>query len=564
MTRTWPSAIAAALLVHACDCAARHGRSFSLVERLRGAAETEGTAEAYGDSNDYDMIVIGGGSGGLACAKEAAGLGMRVAVCDYVTPSALGTTWGLGGTCVNVGCIPKKLMHRAALVGEDLADAKSYGWDLDAATVGHSWETLAMNVNMHVRSLNYGHKMALLDKRVDYVNALASFVDPHTVACKHADGHVRELRARYFVIAVGGRPRYLDAVPGGRDLVVTSDDLFTLPRAPGRTLCIGGGYVALECAGFLRGIGMDVDVLVRSEPLRGFDRQMAHLVTEGLREAGVSVLIGAVPQSICSISPDHDGGAKRRRVTWTHADGSEGSGVYDTVLLATGRKAVTADLNLNALGAVDVDEETGKIRVDARECTSVPHVFAIGDVLYGRPELTPVAIQAGRLLARRLSGVSEEEMDYDQVPTTVFTPVEYACVGATEERAIADYGEVRASRSPSRRPGASSAAVLLPQDGVEVYHAHFKPLEWTLPQRRDDLCYVKAICRREGDQRILGLHFIGPSAGDVMQGFALAIKAGATKADMEHTVGIHPTNAEEVMDLHITKKSGVSPKKTSC
>lgn len=434
--------------------------------RTRGGARDEGedaAAEEAGDADadEYDLVVIGGGSGGLACAQEAARLGMRVAVCDFVEPSPAGTTWGLGGTCVNVGCIPKKLMHQAALLGEALHDAPSFGWEArrgeaEAEPPSHAWETLVTNVQMHIKSLNFGYRSALMSADVEYVNARASFVDARTVECADAAGETRRLRAKSFVIAVGGRPRYLDDIPGGRDLVVSSDDLFSLPAAPGKTLCIGGGYVSLECAGFLNGLGMEADVMVRSIPLRGFDQQMATLVKEHMSERGCYFVDGAVPTSVERVPAAEGGGRERRRVTWRFADGSEGEGVYDTVLVAVGRDAQTARLGLeNTL--VRTNPRTGKVLADG-ERTHAGHIHAIGDVLDGKPELTPVAIQAGVRLARRLAGVASEEMDYAGVPTTVFTPLEYSCVGLSEEDAIEAHGEVCRARAVRRRSRAPRAA----------------------------------------------------------------------------------------------------------
>jgi thioredoxin reductase (NADPH) len=483
------------------------GRRFAPVaSRLRGGSDppdSAGELEAAGARDDddgyegdeatppleeFDLVVIGGGSGGLACAQEAARHGKTVAVCDFVSPSPAGTSWGLGGTCVNVGCIPKKLMHHAALLGGSLSDAASFGWELGASAPSHSWQTMVRNVQMHIKSLNFGYKAALMSADVEYVNARAAFHDPHTVHATEADGTVRRLRAKHFVIAVGGRPRYLDHIPGGRELVISSDDLFSLPRPPGKTLCIGGGYVSLECAGFIAGLGMEPHVMVRSVPLRGFDRQMAQLVKAHMEgELGVRFVQRALPTRIERVERGPTASARTQpgggedgeddelpeaapsaeaaaeptsalRVTWTVTlpDGTrvQESGEYDTVLVAIGRDASTAQLGLDRLGVgkVELNARTGKIRTARGEQTGADHVFAIGDVLDGKPELTPVAIQAGRLLARRLYAGSEVEMEYDGVPTTVFTPLEYACVGMSEEQAIEQLGKVRARSLAPARP----------------------------------------------------------------------------------------------------------------
>lgn len=216
-------------------------------------------------------------------------------------------------------------------------------------------------------------------------------------------------------------------------------------------------------------------------------------------------------------------------------------GTFDTVLWATGRVPEIGSLNLEKAD-VHTNPHTQKILVDAQDATSVPHIYAIGDVAEGRPELTPTAVMAGRLLAQRLCGRSSDLMDYDNVPTTVFTPLEYGCVGLSEEAAVARHGE----------------------EGVEVYHAYYKPLEFTVPERDASQCYIKMVCLREPPQLVLGLHFLGPNAGEVTQGFALALKCGASYEQVMRTVGIHPTCAEEVAKLRISKRSGLDPTVTGC
>jgi thioredoxin reductase (NADPH) len=217
------------------------------------------------------LIVIGGGSGGLACAKEAQKLGARVAVLDFVKPSPHGTTWGLGGTCVNVGCIPKKLMHTAALMGESAMEAENYGWKRSGSQAPHSWNTLRDNVQDHIKSLNFGYRVQLREQGVTYLNKLGKFVGPNTLEVVDKKGKKETITGARFVVAVGGRPTPL-ACPGG-ELAISSDDLFSLENPPGKTCVVGASYVALECAGFIHGLKQgEVSVLIRSIPLRGFDR----------------------------------------------------------------------------------------------------------------------------------------------------------------------------------------------------------------------------------------------------------------------------------------------------
>ncbi|XP_019394579.1 PREDICTED: thioredoxin reductase 2, mitochondrial [Crocodylus porosus] len=504
-------------------------------KQLLRVAGLRRTARALSDKNEYDLLVIGGGSGGLACAKEAAQFGKKVAVLDYVEPSPKGTSWGLGGTCVNVGCIPKKLMHQAALLGSALKDARHYGWNI-SQPIHHDWSTMAQAVQNYVKSLNWGHRVQLQDKKVKYFNLKGSFADAHIIRGLTKAGKEMTLTAENIVIATGLRPKYPTDVAGALQYGITSDDIFWLKKSPGKTLVVGASYVSLECAGFLTGIGLDTTVMVRSIPLRGFDQQMSSLVADYMESHGTRFLKKCIPTKVEEL----DSG--KLQVSWKNADmGKEETDSFDTVIWAVGRVPDAKTLNLETVG-VKMNSETGKIIVDASEATSVPHIYAVGDITEGRPELTPTAIAAGKLLARRLFGQSSELMDYDSVPTTVFTPLEYGCVGLSEEEAVGRYGA----------------------DNTEVYHAYYKPLEFTVAERDATQCYIKMVCLREKEQRLLGLHFIGPNAGEVIQGFALGIKCGATYSQMMKTVGIHPTSAEEVTKLHITKRSGLDATVTGC
>lgn len=483
---------------------------------------------------DYDMIVIGGGSGGLAAAKEIAKYKKKVALLDYVKPSPQGTTWGLGGTCVNVGCIPKKLMHAAALLGESIHDAISYGWDLPEHPK-HDWAKLQQAVADHIQSLNWGYKVQLRSEKVEYLNALGEFLDPHTILIREKKGNKmleRKLTARRFIIAVGGRPKYPD-IPGAKEYCISSDDLFWMKKAPGKTLVVGASYVALECAGFLTGLGYDTTIMVRSILLRGFDQQMAELVGQYMRNHGTKFIRPAEPTKVEKL----DNG--QLKVTYKTCDGLK-EDTYDTVLWAVGREADTRGLGCDK-AQVKINPTNQKIIV-RHEQTSTPHIYAIGDCIDGYPELTPVAIQAGRLLARRIYGGSTIPMDYTFVPTTVFTPLEYGCCGYSEEEAIKKFGA----------------------NNIEVYHAFFQPLEFTVPHRPENECYAKLIVNKDDFNRVIGLHILGPNAGEITQGYAVAIKIGATKQDFEQTIGIHPTVSEEIILLRITKSSGENPQKTGC
>ncbi|XP_070510674.1 thioredoxin reductase 1 isoform X1 [Cardiocondyla obscurior] len=481
----------------------------------------------------YDLLVIGGGSGGLAAAKEAVNLGAKVAVLDYVSPSPIGTTWGLGGTCVNVGCIPKKLMHQAALLGEAIHEAATFGWQLDPKAIKINWEALRTAVQNHIKSVNWVTRVELRTKKVEYLNLLGHFKDEHTVIGVSKKGEEKILTAKNILIAVGGRPRYPD-IPGAVEYGITSDDIFSLERAPGKTLVVGAGYIGLECAGFLNGLGYEATLMVRSIVLRGFDRQMSEHIAEEMQQRGVRFVYEA---KVKKIVKQEDG---RLLTDWVDKDGEIHQDVYDTVLFAIGRRSLTQELKPENAG-LKLVPETGKIDA-VNEQTNVPNIYAVGDVLHKKPELTPVAIHAGKLLARRLYGNSTEKMDYANVATTVFSPLEYGCVGLSEEAAINLHGE----------------------DEIEIFHAYYKPTEFFVPQKNVDRCYVKVVALRHGDERVLGMHFVGPNAGEVIQGFAAAIKCGLTIPKLKSTVGIHPTVAEEFTRIFITKRSGMDPKPQSC
>jgi len=489
---------------------------------------------AESHSFDYDILVIGGGSGGLAASKEAARLGKKVAVCDFVKPSPAGSTWGLGGTCVNVGCIPKKLMHQAALLGEATKDAKAFGWGVDKAD--HSWSKMVEEVQNHIGGLNWGYRVALREKNVTYLNEYVTFVDKNTVVTTNKKGKERTVTAAKFILATGGRPRY-PAIPGV-ELAISSDDLFSLPHAPGKVLLVGASYIALECAGFTAGMGYDTTVMVRSIFLRGFDQQMANKIGEYMEEHGVNMVRECVPTSIERIE---EGSPGKVRVHAKYNDGTEYSDEFNTVIFAIGRDACTQGIGLDKVG-VELNPKNGKVVHDAEERTSVDTIYAIGDVLDDKPELTPVAIQAGKLLARRLCGVSEARTDYDMVCTTVFTPLEYGVCGLAEEEAVQQYGE----------------------EDIEVYHSNFWPLEWTVAHRPENACYAKLVCVKSQKEKVVGFHYLGPNAGEVTQGYGMALKMGATKADFDDLIGIHPTTAETFTTMEITKRSGVDASASGC
>jgi len=491
-------------------------------------------------SYDYDLLILGGGSGGLAASKEAAKLGAKVAVLDYVKPSPAGSKWGLGGTCVNVGCIPKKLMHNAALLNGNYVHDQphygigvtpesieaNYGMTQDNTAATHSWDMLKQNVQNHIRGLNFKYRVDLREKEVTYLNLLGKFVDKNTIETVDKKGNVDTVTFSRCMIAVGGRPTPLNCEGG--ELAISSDDIFSLDRDPGKVLCVGASYISLECAGFLRGIGKDVTVAVRSILLRGFDRECAKLIGEHMKDEGIVFREEVVPTKLEKVG-------EKIKVTFSNGESDE----YDTVLAAIGRSGDTSKLGLENVG-VAVNPKNSKISAKFEQ-TSVPNIYVIGDVMDGCPELTPVAIHAGKALSRRLFGGSNQAMDYRNICTTVFTPLEYGTVGYSEDEAIAEFGEE-----------------------VTVYHKYFIPLEWSLsPSRGSHQGFCKAIVNKHTD-KVLGLHYLGPNAGEVMQGFGTAMKLGCKFEDITETVGIHPTTAEEFTTLSITKESGEDAAASGC
>lgn len=486
---------------------------------------------------NFDLAVLGGGSGGLACAKEAAKHGAKVVVFDFVNPTPRKTTWGLGGTCLNVGCIPKKLMHTASIYGELIEDSKQYGWHVSKNS--HEWSKMVSNIQGHIKAQNWKLRVDLREKNVTYYNEYASFVDKHTVKSVNKRGTERTVTAEKFVLAMGGRPNYPD-VPGAKEYAITSDDIFSLKYHPGKTLCVGASYISLECAGFLHGIGVDTTVLVRSILLRGFDRDCAEKIGDYMEARGVKFIRPGVPTKIECIKEPTDSSPPELKVYYT-VNGEVKSDTFNTVLFAIGRKPLTDKINPDAINLKY--DPNGKIPVDKCERTNVDNVYAVGDLL-NAPELTPLAIQSGRLLAKRLYAGSSILTDYVNVPTTVFTPLEYGSVGLSEDAAIAKYGE----------------------ENIEVYHSKHAPTEQVLREASeiDGYNYAKLICNKAEGEKILGLHYLGPNAGEITGGFGLGLIMGATKSDFDRLVGIHPTSSEVFTTMSTTKSSGNSIEVEDC
>jgi glutathione reductase (NADPH) len=443
----------------------------------------------------FDLISIGGGSGGLACAQRAAEYGAKAAVIE---------SHRLGGTCVNVGCVPKKVMWNAAGIALSLADAADYGFDAGAG--GSDWAVLKRKRDAYVLRLNGIYARNLEAKGIAHVHGTARFLDAHTI-----EVNGERLTAAHVVIATGGVP-VVPALPGA-ELGITSDGFFGLERRPRRVAVCGSGYIACELAGAFHELGSQVEVFIRRDHLlTHFDAMLGISLMREMRALGIPIHEHIVPAALTQRSD---------LKTLVSADGREFDG-FDAVLWAVGRRANVRALDLERAGVLlDANDY---IVTDEFQNSVVPGVYAIGDVT-GRAALTPVAIAAGRRLADRLfNGQAERRLDYGNIPTVVFTHPPIGTVGMTEREARARYG-----------------------DTVKAYVAEFTPMYHALTTRktRTDM---KLVCVGP-EQRIVGCHVIGTGADEMMQGFAVAVRMGATKRDFDDTVAIHPTSAEEFVTM---------------
>jgi len=484
----------------------------------------------------FDHVVIGGGSGGLSCANRLAELGRRVALFDFVTPSETrGTQWGFGGTCVNVGCIPKKLFHDAGeLALESREKAKAFG--LSPFSTNHDWNALRQTVQNHVKSLSFQYSK--VHPNVTLIRAQAKLRADKTVEYEEQDFfgdsgvETKSIEAKHSVVlACGGRPSLPPDVKGASEFGITSDDIFSLKESPGKILCVGGSYVGLEVAGFLSSLGYETHLAVRSRVLKGdgFDSDCADKVLQLLQyRAGCIVHLKTVPRSITAVGSKH-----KYRVELV-SDGKILHQEFDTVFFGTGRH-----VDFSFANGLDIEKtKGGKIQVDPISYeTSVSGVFAIGDMANtGMPELTPVAVMQGELLAERLSNFQPTKISFGGlgVPSAVFTPTEYARVGYSELAAQNQFGV----------------------DNVETYLMDWKTLDSAATATGHHECFAKLVCLKS-DETVVGVHFVGPRAGELMQGYSLAVNKGITKQDFKrYCLGIHPTNSEALIDLRISRSSG--------
>ena len=446
-------------------------------------------------SQAFDLISIGGGSGGLACAQRAAEFGAKTAVIE---------SHRLGGTCVNVGCVPKKVMWNAAGIALSVADAADYGFDVRAGD--NDWAVLKQKRDAYIARLNAVYARNLAAKGVTQVQGAAHFVDAHTIEVNGV-----RLTAPHIVIATGGRPTVPELA--GAELGITSDGFFALERRPKRVAIVGSGYIACELAGAFHELGSQVELFIRKDHLlTNFDVMLGKSLMREMRAQGMTINEHVVPKAVSA----HQG-----LRTLVATDGREFSG-FDALLWAVGRSANIAGLELGNAGVtLDLNDF---VVTDEFQNTNVAGVYAIGDVT-GRAALTPVAIAAGRRLSDRLfNGKTERRLDYGMIATVVFTHPPIGTVGMSESEARAAYG-----------------------DAVKVFVADFTPMYHALTTRKTHTD-MKLVCVGS-DQKIVGCHVIGTGADEMLQGFAVAMRLGATKSDFDDTVAIHPTSSEELVTM---------------
>ncbi len=444
---------------------------------------------------DCDLFVIGAGSGGVRAARMAGAAGAKVAIAE---------DRNLGGTCVNVGCIPKKLFVYASHYAEDFEDSANYGW-----TVGDerfTWPTLVTNKTNEITRLNGIYERLLATAGVELIDGRATVAGPQAVTVGG-----RTITAERILVATGSWPHVPD-IPG-RELAITSNEAFYLDQLPKRVVVVGGGYIAVEFAGILNGLGVETTQLYRGPHfLRGFDEDVRQCLAVEMRKKGIDLRFNSNIAGIVKVGDE------------LCADLESGLEIRtDLVLYATGRVPNTAGLGLAEAG-VEL-AANGAVKIDDRFQSTVPSIFALGDVI-DRVALTPVAIAEATVVVDNLYMGQDRGMDYSNIPTAVFSQPPIGTVGLTEFEARRDCPV-----------------------GIDVYTSEFKALKHTLTGR-DERSLMKLIVNRAND-RVVGLHMVGPEAGEIVQGFAVALKAGATKADFDATVGVHPTAAEEFVTMRV-------------
>lgn len=446
----------------------------------------------------YDYLAIGAGSGGIASANRAAQRGAKAAVIEAKA---------VGGTCVNVGCVPKKVMWYGAHIAEAVKYSPSYGFNLEQQ--GFAWDTLVKNREAYIERIHGAYQRGFASNGVELIQGFARFVDHRTV-----EVNGEHITADHITIAVGGHPTKPD-IPGA-ELGIDSDGFFALTQQPTKAVVVGAGYIAVEIAGVLHALGTETHLLVRGDrPLRSFDRDITDALLSRMQQDEMQLHTEA---EVAKVEAAGEG-----RLTVYLKNGSILFNV-DCLIWAIGREPATDQLNLAAAGVV-ADSE-GYIRTDAYQNTNVPGIYAVGDIT-GEAQLTPVAVKAGRMLAERLfnPAMPDAKMDYSLIPTIVFSHPPIGTIGLTEAEAAEKYGK----------------------EQIKVYRSSFAAMYNAITPHRA-LSTFKLVCLG-AEEKVIGLHGIGEGMDEVLQGFAVAIKMGATKADFDATVALHPTSAEEFVTM---------------
>ncbi|MPW37439.1 glutathione-disulfide reductase [Vibrio sp. B1Z05] len=446
----------------------------------------------------FDYICIGGGSGGIASANRASMYGAKVALIEAKD---------LGGTCVNVGCVPKKVMWHGAQVAEAInLYAEDYGFDVELKSF--NWSKLIESRQAYIGRIHQSYDRVLGNNKVNVIKGFAKFIDAKTV---EVDG--TQYTADHILIAVGGRPT-IPNIPGA-EYGIDSNGFFELNEQPKRVAVVGAGYIAVEIAGVLSALGTQTDLFVRKEsPLRSFDPMIIDTLTEVMAAEGPTLHTHSVPKEVVK---EADGSLT------LHLENGSSHNV-DQLIWAIGRHPATDAINLSNTGVAT--NERGYIKVDEYQQTNVKGVYCVGDIMEGGIELTPVAVKAGRQLSERLfNNKPEAKMDYNLVPTVVFSHPPIGTIGLTEQQAIEQYGE----------------------DKVKVYTSGFTAMYSAVTKHRQP-CKMKLVCAGDNEQ-VVGLHGIGFTVDEMIQGFAVAMKMGATKADFDAVVAIHPTGSEEFVTM---------------
>nr|CAD1830899.1 unnamed protein product [Ananas comosus var. bracteatus] len=480
---------------------------------------------------DFDLFVIGAGSGGVRASRTAAGFGAKVAICELpFHPISSEVVGGIGGTCVIRGCVPKKILVYGASFRGEFEDSRNFGWELPEQ-VDFNWKKLLHNKTQEITRLNGIYKRLLANAGVTMIEGEGKLIDAHVVEVTNPDGTKQQYSAKHILIATGSRAQLVN-IPG-KELAITSDEALSLDELPKRVVILGGGYIAVEFASIWRGFGVTVDLFYRKElPLRGFDDEMRAVVARNLEGRGIKLHPGT---NLTELSKTDDG----IRVLTDHGDEI----TADVVLFATGTILVlsimsgpnTKRLNLEAVG-VELDKK-GAIKVDEYSRSTVPNIWAVGDVT-NRLNLTPVALMEGTCFAKTVFGGQPTKPDYKDIPCAVFSIPPLSVVGLSEQQAI--------------EQGKSD---------VLVYTSTFTPMKYTISGRQEKTL-MKLIVDSETD-RVIGASMCGPDAAEIMQGIAVALKCGATKAQFDSTVGIHPSAAEEFVTMRtLTRRvnAGSKPK----